>query len=445
MKIRWAIPALFAGALCAAPAPAEPTFHKNVLPVLQRRCQECHRAGEAAPMALISYKDARPWAKAIRAAVLSKKMPPWHADPHFGQFANDRSLSQDELDTLVRWADTGAKEGNPKDAPPAARFAEGWTIGAPDAIIEMPEAYKVPASGTVEYTYFIVPTGFTEDKWVEKLEVRPGARSVVHHIVVMARPPGSPYLKDAPKNSAYVPPRRPRSGDRPPDRGMGSFEGLQTDMMEVVSTYVPGGVAYDTRPGQARLIKAGSDIIFQMHYTANGKEALDRSRLGFVFAKTPPRERVVNTFISNRLLRIPAGAGDHKVEARVTTHEDVTLQSLFPHMHLRGKGFQYVAKYPTGETQTLLRVPRYDFNWQITYFLKHPIPLPKGTEITVTAWYDNSPNNKFNPDPSSDVFWGDQSWEEMLAGFADLVVPLAVDPADVARPKKPPITRAGAE
>jgi hypothetical protein len=441
MRTSWVI--LAAAALPAAAN--EVTFYKDVAPVLQLRCQECHRAGEAAPMPLLTYSDARPWAKAIRAAVLSKKMPPWHADPGVGHFINDRSLSAAEIATLVRWADTGAPEGNPKDAPPPRRFADGWTIGQPDLVIEMPEEYKVPASGTIEYTYFIVPSGFTADKWVEKIEVRPGARSVVHHIVVMARPPESAYLKNAPKRTAYVPPKRPSPGERPPDQGKGQFEGLQTAMMEVISTYVPGGLAYDTRAGQARLIKAGSDIIFQMHYTANGKESVDRSRLGFVFAKEPPRERVVNTFISNRMLRIPAGAGDHKVEARVTTYEDATLQSLFPHMHLRGKAFEYVAKYPTGETQVLLRVPRYDFNWQITYFLKNPIRLPKGTEITATAWYDNSPNNKFNPDPSGDVFWGDQSWEEMLAGFADLVIPVDVNPLDIARPKPPATTRAGAE
>ncbi len=435
--MRWLCIAGFAFSLMAASTPREVTFYKDALPIVQKRCQECHRAGEAAPMALLTYQDARPWAKAIREAVASRKMPPWHADPHFGKFVNDRALTQAEIDTLVAWADGGAKEGDAKDAPPPRSFAEGWTIGKPDVVIEMPSEYKVPASGTVEYTYFVVPTGFTEDKWVEKIELRPGSRSVVHHIVLMARPKGSAYLKDAPLGMAYVPPKREVDpSKRRPDTGAGNFSGLNEASMEMVSVYVPGGLAYVTQPGQARLIRAGSELIFQMHYTTNGKEAADRSRVGMTFAKETPKERVVNTFVMNGNLHIPPGSAEHRVDARVKIHEDVVLQSLFPHMHLRGKAFEYVAKYPTGETQTLLKVPKYDFNWQLTYLLEKPLLLPKGTELTATAWYDNSPNNKYNPDPKSDVYWGDQSWEEMLAGFADFAIPITADPNDIARPKK---------
>ncbi len=414
---------------------ADPTFYKDVMPILQNRCQECHRAGEAAPMAFTSYKDTRPFAKAIEKAVLSKKMPPWHADPHFGKFSNDRSLTEQELNTLSAWAKTGAKEGKAADAPAPREYATGWTIGKPDVVIDMAVDYKVPASGTVEYTYFIVPTGFTEDKWVEKIEVRPGAASVVHHVVLLSRPPSSKYLADAPKGVAYLPKKQPEK--RVPDTGKGIFSGLTgIASAEMVSVYVPGGLAYETRPGQARLIPAGSDLIFQMHYTANGKETIDRSRVGMVFAKEPPKERVVNTFIANLNLVIPAGAENHRIDANVKVHEDVVLQNLFPHMHLRGKAFEYVATYPSGEKETLLKVPAYDFNWQLTYQLAKPLLLPKGTEIRATAWYDNSPNNKYNPDPKSEVRWGDQSWEEMLAGFVDFAVPVNADPRDIAVPKK---------
>ena len=430
--------------LAVSAAPKEVTFHKDVLPVLQRRCQECHRAGEAAPMALMTYADARPWAKAMKLAVIQKKMPPWFADPAHGKWANDRSLPQTEIDTLTAWADTGAKEGSAKDAPPAPTFADGWTIGKPDMVIDIGADYKVPAQGTVEYTYFVMPTGFTEDKWVEQIELRPGARSVVHHIVLMARAPGSKLFKDAKPGVPFVPKKSDvKESDRKPDNGEGAFFRLGGGD-EMVSVYVPGGLAYRTRPGQARLIKAGSDLVFQMHYTASGKEAIDRSRVGIVFAKESPKERVINTFIANTNLHIPPQAPEHRVDARVTVHHDVMLQTLFPHMHLRGKAFEYVAKYPSGETQTLLRVPRYDFNWQLTYELEKPLLLPKGTQITATAWYDNSPNNKHNPDASKHVYWGDQSWEEMLAGFADFVIPVGSDPLKISKPENKATASSGA-
>lgn len=416
-------------------APKQVTFHKDVLPVLQKRCQECHRPGEAAPMSLLTYKDARPWAKAMKAAVLNKKMPPWFADPAHGQFANDRRLSPQEIDILTAWADQGAAEGKVKDAPPPVTFAEGWTIGKPDAVFEMPNEFKVPASGTVDYTWIVVPTNFTEDKWVEKIEVRPGNRGVVHHIVLMARAPGSNYFKAAKPGIPFTPGRgKPSQGN---DTGRGIFYMLGGGV-EMVSVYVPGGVAYETKAGQARLIKAGTDLIFQMHYTANGKETLDRSKVAMTFAKEPPKERVVNTFIANPLLKIPAGESDAKVIARVALHEDVTLQSMFPHMHVRGKAMEYRVTYPDGKTETLLNVPHYDFNWQLSYYLQEPKRLPKGTEFEVIAKYDNSPNNPHNPDPKAEVRWGDQTWEEMLAAFVDFAIPVELDPAYIGRPKPAP-------
>lgn len=430
-NIIWAT-ALFSFSGFAATPTKPVTFHKDVLPVLQKRCQECHRPGEAAPMSLLTYKEARPWAKAMKTAVLSKKMPPWFADPAHGQFVNDRRLSQSEIDTLTTWADAGAPEGNAKDAPAPLKFAEGWAMGKPDAVFEMPQAFNVPPSGTVDYTWIVVPTNFTEDKWVEKIEVRPGDRAVVHHIVLMVRGPGSPYMRKAEPGVPFTPgPGKPMKGE---DTGRGIFYMLG-GAVEMAGVYVPGGLPYECKPGQARLIKAGSDLIFQMHYTTNGKATTDKSRVGIVFAKEPPKERVVNTFIANPMLRIPPGEGNAPVLAKVAVQEDVTLQSMFPHMHVRGKAMQYRAIYPTGESEILLDVPKYDFNWQISYYLKEPKKLPKGTQLEITAHYDNSPNNPANPDPSKEVRWGDQTWEEMLAAFVDFVIPVDLDPTWIGRPK----------
>lgn len=385
-------------------------------------------------MSLLSYKEARPWAAGMREAVSKRRMPPWHADPAHGKFSNDRSMTDAEIATIVEWAKSGAPEGNPKDAPKPLTFAEGWAIGKPDVVIEMGTDFTVPAKGKIEYTFFVAPTGFTEDKWIEKIEVRPGARSVVHHVVLLAREKGSPLWPTAKPGQAFVPassmiPRNPS-----PDNGQGRFAILGGGV-EVLSTYVPGGDPYLTRPGQARLIKAGSDLVFQMHYTADGKEAVDRTKVGIVFAKQPPKERVFNTFVMNNRLRIPAGAENHRVDAAVTIQSDVKVLAMFPHMHLRGKAMEYRAVLPNGETKVLLSVPRYDFNWQMTYEMAEPVTLPRGTKLEVTAWFDNSPNNPANPDPKVDVFWGEQSWEEMLAGFIDFVIPVDTRPIDVGRPR----------
>jgi hypothetical protein len=415
-----------------------PTFSKDVAPILQEHCQGCHRPGEIGPMALLSYTQARPWAKSIKEAVASRRMPPWHADSHFGKFSNDRSLTQAEIDTLVGWADGGALEGNAKDAPPARAFAEGWQITKPDLILDTGVDFKVPAQGTVQYTHFVVPSGFTEDKWISEIEVRPGNRALVHHVVLYARAKGSRFLADAKPGIGYVEPDAGRVASKhPPQDDKGSLYGINGAGYEMAAVYVPGGIAYRSLPGQARLIPAGADLIFQMHYTANGKESVDRSKVGIVFAKQPPKERVLNTFIQNGTLRIPPGAGNHRVDSKVTLQQGATLLSLFPHMHLRGKAFEYTATFPNGERRTLLQVQHYDFNWQLTYELAQPIVLPAGTLLQATAYYDNSANNKFNPDPTKEIFWGDQSWEEMLAGFVDLAIPVTMDPRDLVRPKPP--------
>jgi hypothetical protein len=274
----------------------------------------------------------------------------------------------------------------------------------------------------------VAPTGFTEDKWVEQIEVRPGNRAVVHHIVLEARRPGTKRLAQAKPGEPFVP-NKPAVRDPKPDTGAGNLA-VQGES-EIVAIYVPGGNAYQTKPGQARLIKAGSDLIFQMHYTANGKEGIDRSRVGIIFAKEPPKERVMNGYIDNQRFVIPPGAPNYRAEGRIRLQDDAVIQSIFPHAHVRGKAYEISAKLPDGQTETLLRVPNYDFNWQHTYYLEEPLRLPKGTEIIMAGWYDNSPNNAFNPDPTKEVRWGDQTWEEMLITFFDFAMPVNYDPQNL--------------
>ncbi|MGA2135793.1 MAG: cytochrome c [Bryobacteraceae bacterium] len=419
-------------AALAATIPAQPTFYKDVLPVMQKSCQECHRPGEAAPMSFLTYKEARPWAKAIREAVITRKMPPWPADPHFGKFSNDRSLTRDEIDTLVAWADAGAREGDPADAPKPAHFVSGWGIHKPDTVIEMPNEFSVPASGTIDYQYVVIPSGFTEDKWVQELELRPGNRQVVHHIIAFIRPPGSKWLKDAQPGIPFVPVKeenREKRKHRRDDENSGPPE-----MLVGFAPGLPPGIL---PAGQAKLIKAGSDIVFQLHYTANGKPGLDRSRLGLVFAKEPPKERIYTVGASNEKFEIPAGDANYQVESDITFQEPAKLVDLMPHMHLRGKDFVYTAYYPTGESEVLLRVPRYDFSWQLFYYLSEQKLLPAGTRLHCVAHFDNSPNNPANPDATQVVRWGDQSWEEMMIGFFDVAMAPNKDPMDLFKEKKP--------
>jgi hypothetical protein len=385
-------------------------------------------------MPLMTYDNARPWARAIKKAVASRVMPPWYADAHVGgKFANDRSLSDAEIQTLSAWADASAPAGDPKDAPAPRTFAEGWTISKPDLVLDLGTDFQVPAKGTVEYTYFVIPTGFTQDRWVTEMEVRPGDKSVVHHVIAYIRPKGSRFVSAAVPGVPFIQPAARQPAQRPAQSEQAILYGINAGNYEMGSVYVPGGAAYRTLPGQARLIPAGADIVVQMHYTANGKVTADRTKVGLVFAKEPPKERVVNAFIMNQTLRIPPGAANHRVVGRVTLQKPATLQALFPHMHLRGKAFAYEVKYPDGRVEKLLDVPRYDFNWQLTYDLAKPIFLPAGTELTATAVYDNSANNRHNPDPTKEVFWGDQSWEEMLAGFVDLAIPADMNPLDLVR------------
>ena len=408
-------------ALDVAAAPSA-TFYRDVLPILQERCQSCHRAGEIGPMPLGTYTETRPWAKAIRQAVVTRKMPPWNADGPHGKFRNDPSLSQAQLDTLVAWVDGGALEGDAKDAPPARNFTDGWTIGTPDAIFDMPKAYDVPSTGTIEYSYVIVPSGFKEDRWMSSAEVRPGNRAVVHHANVYVREPGSQWLREYPYGEAFVPHEKTvRAGE-----GGSSSAGAGIEE-QMIAGYIPGRPARQVPPGYGMLVPAGSDLVFQMHYTTNGKAVRDRTKVGFVFAKQPPAKRVIRVQASNAKFVIPPGAASYPVSGTAQLGVECELIDAYPHMHFRGQSMTLSATYPTGEREQLLRVPRYDFNWQLVYEMGQPKLLPTGTLLRADATFDNSPNNRFNPDPKAEVRWGDQTWEEMMVGFFDVAIPVKTD------------------
>ncbi len=397
-------------------AASAPTFNKDILPILENKCQGCHRPGEIGPMSLMNYSEARPWAKAIKAAVLTKKMPPWFADPRYGRFSNDRSMSPDEIELFAKWADGGAKEGNPKDAPAPKPFVAGWNIQKPDLVIDSPVETKIPAKGVVDYQYILVPLNFTEDKWVQMVEVRPETPSVVHHAVVFIREPESKWLRGEIEVG--------KAWEAPPKRRAAETFGGGSDILAI---YTPGMIPEVWRPGLAKKIRAGSDLIFQMHYTANGKDAVDRTKIGLVFSKEPPAERVLTLAAVNTMFAIPPGDPDYKVDAQAPHVNAGELLSFFPHMHLRGKAFEYRLVKPDGETETLLKVPKYDFNWQLSYRLAKPIVIEPGSRIEATAWFDNSPNNPENPDPKATIRWGEQSWEEMMIGFYDVAVDAKFD------------------
>jgi hypothetical protein len=399
------------------------TFNKDVLPVLQKNCQSCHRPGEIGPMSFLTYESTRPWARSIKNAVLTRKMPPWFADPKYGHFANDRRLPDTDVNKLVAWADAGAPEGDAKDKPAPLQWTQGWNI-KPDVVFEMQKPYSVPASGTVEYTYFVVPTGLTKDTWVMNAEIRAGNRAVVHHASVHVRPPGSQWMKDAKPGEPYVPPKR--DPNTPPPA-------LQENVNvanEWLVGYVPGvhGEYFDLNRGAAKLIPAGSDLVFEMHYTTNGKSALDQTKVGFVLAKEPPKKRLLTLPLANMNFEIPPGAPNHEGRASATFEQPVSLVYSQPHMHLRGKDMDIKLRYPNGESQMLVSVPRYDFNWQIVYYQDKPLEVPKGTRMELLAHWDNSPNNKYNPDPKATVRWGDQSWEEMIFAWVGVVVDRDADP-----------------
>jgi hypothetical protein len=397
------------------------TFYRDVLPILQEHCQECHRTGGMAPMALDTYAQTKTFAAPIATATQSKAMPPWFAEPGIGTFSNDPSLAKEQIAALAAWSKAGAPAGNPEDAPTKRVWAESWTIPQPDLVLKMPHAVALPAHGDIDYTYEIVPTGFTEGRWVQMVEVLPEARGNVHHAVVYVRPPDSRWLAHAPVGVPFAAATLTEPADR--------AAAMWTDS-DILLVYAPGSSPDRWPATMAKYIPAGSDLVFQMHYTSNGTAAHDQTRVGLRFAKTAPPQRVLTLQLTNDHFVIPPGAPDYRVEARGTLPNEATLLSFFPHMHLRGKRFEYnIVRRGEGRAarfDPLLRV-HYHFHWQMSYRLAEPLVLPAGTELQAVAWFDNSRENPHNPDPEAAVRWGEQTYDEMMVGFFDVAVAAGLD------------------
>ncbi len=365
----------------------EVTYTKDVAKIINNRCVECHHTGTAAPFELDSYEQAKNWSEMIKEVVQQRRMPPWEADPRFGKFKNDLRMNQDEIDTLVAWIDDGAPYGEAKELPKLKKFVDGWTIDKPDVVFQMPTEYTVQANGFVEYQRFVTPTNFKKDVWVQASEARPGNRAAVHHIIVYVRDKGSDRKSALPAIAGFAP------GEEP--------------------MIFPKGTGYR--------IPAGAELVWEIHYTPTGKIETDRCEVGLIFCEEKPERAVEMNLAINRKFVIPANAENEKVVAKRTIPKDVELISLMPHMHLRGKSFKYVAKYPNKPSEILLSVPNYDFNWQHRYRYAEPKFIPAGTVIECTAYYDNSTENPANPKPTEPVSWGDQTFEEMMIGFFSYV------------------------
>jgi peroxiredoxin len=380
------------------------TYSKHIAPIVQEHCVVCHRPGQIGPFALTSYKAAAAWSETIRAVIEDGRMPPWHANPKYGKFVNDRRLPDDDRQKLIRWIDAGAPEGNQADLPPPKAFPEdGWRIRKPDLVFSMPESFTIPAQGDVPYQYYEVDPGFTEDTWVQEAEIRPQNRAVVHHATVFLRPPYQ--LKDG-KPTPFKKDELVMQGRLNSVHLVGYSAGLPPLVLP---------------PGTAKKVPAHWRFVFQLHYRSTGTEQTDRARVGLVLAdpKTVKRELATNMALYTEL-QIPAGKADQLVEASYHYPQDMLLYSLHPHMHLRGRSFRYEAQYPDGSRRILLDVPDYDFHWETIYTLAAPELLPAGTTVHCTAHYDNSANNPGNPDPNVIVRWGEQITDEMMIGYLDV-------------------------
>ncbi|MEO8260804.1 MAG: thiol-disulfide isomerase [Acidobacteriota bacterium] len=406
------------------------TFNKDVLPILQKNCQSCHRPGEIAPMSFLTYKDTRPWARAMKTAVTSRQMPPWFADPAYGHFANDKRLSDGAISTIAAWADGGAPEGDEKDKPAPVVFREGWGL-KPDMVIEMPTDVPLPANGTINYKSILVKANFTEDRWVVAADLRPGNAQAVHHMRAIVRPPGSDWMKNAVPGVAY------EAGDEE--------IGRQGEGSDLLGKFNPGLGAQDFSMFEsAKFVPKGSDIVFSMHYTAIGKETTDRSKLGLVFGKEPPKLRYfTHDGPTAGNLAIPAGDSRAEVVSEMTATADTQLVYLQPHMHLRGSDYEVRLIFPSGQSETIFKA-KWDFNWQLGFDLEKPIAIPKGTRIVGIAHFDNSTANKFNPDPTKLVVWGPQNWEEMQNCFMSFLIdPTLKNPRSLFRPSGPSLLKRG--
>ena len=431
----------------ATPAANVPTFAKDVAPIMFEKCTSCHRTGEVAPMTFMSYDDVRPWAKVIRTKVVAREMPPWGADPaHSLKMRNDRSLSQQQIDTIVAWVDNGAPRGADADLPPLPKFAEGWTAGRePDAILEMPVDAQIPAEGELGVQMYYSPVPWKEDRFAEMLEIRPGNRAVVHHsgVFVVDIPEGATIV-----NGRLVMP----DGKASTDRGAGAAGRADETALPGANkllSWVPGRGVDQHRADIGKRIPAGKYINWQVHYNPIGKPATDRTRLGIWFNKVPVTHELLirqagdalattkgglslyraegkeveyiaddtTTRRRSKTPNIPPYAEDWSLTGITPVTEDITLYAMSPHMHLRGKSLRWVIVYPDGREQTILDVPKFDFNWQIEYELETPLHIPAGSKILGIGKYDNSAKNRWNPAPNLPVYWSEQSWDEMYQPF----------------------------
>jgi mono/diheme cytochrome c family protein len=423
LAMRTCLIAAAAALLSASPVLAEdaPTFYKDVLPILQKNCQSCHRPGEVAPMSLVTYDQTRPWARAIKTAVLARQMPPWFADPGYEHLSNDRRLSDREIDAIVRWVDGGAPGGDPATAPAPRVFQSGWNI-SPDVIVEMPKPFVVPARGTINYKYILVKTNFKEDMWITAAEMRPGDPAVLHHGKVWVRPPGSNWMQRAVPGEAY------ETETQREILGRNAIE----EGNDILGKFNPGlGAQRFDVDGAAKFVPKGSDLVFELHYTSAGKETADVSKLGLVLAKAPPQTRYFFHAGPTALnLAIPSNDGKAEVVSEITFGEDARLVYAQPHMHLRGKDFELRVVTPGGQPKTVLK-GNFNFEWQMGYEFAEPVRMPKGTKLQLVTHFDNSSANRFNPDPSKKVVWGPQNWDEMSNCFIGVLFGTGTAPEKV--------------
>ena len=403
------------------------TFNQDILPILQKRCQSCHRPGEVAPMSLLNYAEARPWAKAIKAAVATLTMPPWFADPNYGHFLNDPRLSSSEIAKIVSWAEHGAPEGKRRNIPPPLVFQNGWNI-KPDIVVQLPNPIALPATGQINYKWVLVRTSFPENMWIEAAEVRPENARVLHHAKVWVRPPASHWMERAIPGEVYE--------DETPSATIG--RNRLSEGNDVLGKFNPGlGAQRFDMESAAKFVPKGSDLVFELHYTPIGQPATDSPKLGLVLAKHPPTKRYLFSMGPAAYnLDIPPKEPNFEVVSEATVGADIKIAQVQPHMHLRGKDYELRVIYPNGESQTVFK-GKFDFTWQLGYDFVQPLALPRGTRIVGISHFDNSANNKFNPDPSKQVRWGAQNWNEMSNGFLGLIVDVGTNPETVLRPSGP--------
>jgi peroxiredoxin len=389
----------------------EITYTKHIAAIVDKHCFSCHREGQVAPFTLTNYDDVSAWAETMCEVMDEGRMPPWHASPKYGHFSNDAHMPESDKALFRQWVDNGMPEGDPADLPEPTEYAAGWQIPTPDLVIKMPSPFTVPAKGIVPYQYFEVETTFDHDVWIKAAEIRPGNAAVVHHAFLYYTPPGQKEKRD------------------------------EDPLINSIAGFAPGSPAALWPEGYARLVPAGSRLVFQMHYTPNGSEQVDQSEVGLVFADPSEQPREVKFQIAvNTDFHIPPGEPSYEIPAGHDFKHDTLLHAMIPHMHLRGKSFRFTAQYPDGSSEILLDVPQYDFNWQNAYVLAEAKRLPAGTVVMCHGVFDNSEDNLNNPDPTKEVGWGDQSWDEMMLG--SMVVGL---PDDVERGEYPKVTHASGD